>query len=99
MLCTASACLPHGHRVFPVLSPAVCGALGLFDLPAAFDSVDPTLLLETLHLLDSRTPLSLTSKIEVPWALAIALFSSVFICTLGLLVISSGLQGSKPFLG
>lgn len=59
MLCTASACLPHGHRVFPVLSPAVCGALGLFDLPAAFDSVDPTLLLETLHLLDSRTPLSL----------------------------------------
>lgn len=31
----------------------------LFHLPAAVDAVDHTLLFETLHLLDSRTPLSL----------------------------------------
>lgn len=103
-----------------VLSPVVCGVLCLFDLPAAFNLVDPILLLETLHLLDSRTPLSLvfllphrlfplvcpccllislTSKIEVPWAQAVALSSSLFILMLGLLAILFGLQGFKPFLG
>ena len=51
----------------------------------------------TLHVTSaSFSPWPLT---EVPWTLAMALLPSLFILMLILLVISSGLQGFKPFLG